>query len=419
MNISFKKNIHHSYMVIEQVSGFSKYHFFMKMAEENEIARLLKVSYERMNGQYQMLYDITAKQAFCKLFETEKLSFAQLCAFLFSLQELVQSLKEYLLEPDNIILKQECIFADAQGLQFAYCYFPYYHGDLLLELRALFAQLLTMVNKEEEKAVRLMHELHEEVQKDNVSIFRLSEIAARFTQNSDLKIRQVLPLSAWQEETREQKEEADKEMLFSAKPSEHSLAAQSAVKEASLFDKLRTYLKGKHVMDVIEDINNRTFMGKIKECADERNEREVSLQSDFSNAPEEAAFTYIPLSNHLREDAFFEEAPYEGTVLLGSAESEVRKLVGMHAQQGGRFLLRSFPFTVGSDAAQCDACLDAPEVSRLHARIYEKKKGVYEIEDLNSTNGTFVNEKRLAVYEKAPLQEGDILRFAEEEYCFR
>lgn len=52
---------------------------------------------------------------------------------------------------------------------------------------------------------------------------------------------------------------------------------------------------------------------------------------------------------------------------------------------------------------------DDPEakVSRRHARI-SRRDGQYAIEDLGSTNGTFVNRgKRLAPGKRHPLQDGD------------
>ena len=55
--------------------------------------------------------------------------------------------------------------------------------------------------------------------------------------------------------------------------------------------------------------------------------------------------------------------------------------------------------------------LDAPLVSRLHCQLSASDRAL-EIKDLDSTNGTFVNDKRIKT---ASLQAGDLLRVGRVE----
>ena len=50
--------------------------------------------------------------------------------------------------------------------------------------------------------------------------------------------------------------------------------------------------------------------------------------------------------------------------------------------------------------------------------IYSKEENNYYIEDLNSTNGTWVNGEHLEYKEKQPIEPGDIIAFGREEYIF-
>ena len=50
--------------------------------------------------------------------------------------------------------------------------------------------------------------------------------------------------------------------------------------------------------------------------------------------------------------------------------------------------------TIGRNP-NCDIHIDNLGVSKRHARIF-KQDGEYVVEDLNSTNGTYVNDKRVA-----------------------
>jgi pSer/pThr/pTyr-binding forkhead associated (FHA) protein len=66
--------------------------------------------------------------------------------------------------------------------------------------------------------------------------------------------------------------------------------------------------------------------------------------------------------------------------------------------------------TVGR-APRADFIVDAALVSRLHCRLTATDANV-EVVDLKSTNGTFVNDKRI---DKATLSSGDRLRVGRVE----
>ncbi len=438
MNISFKKDMYKSYMVIEKVPAFSPHHFMMKMLSENEIPGLLKSGYENLNGQYNMLYDISSKQAFSKYFEKEKMSFDQVKALLLSLRGLLRTLREYLLDADNIILKQECIFTDPEGKHFSYCYYPYYNGDLLLELRELFTKLLSMVNYDDERAVRLVIELQNGVQAENVTIEDLMEIYHRVTEGFRPKVQKIEPPESAAFLPPERKPIPAEEKVTERQKSDWDFLDD----DLPFFEKVKCYLKGKKFMDVLEDINNREFLEKVRQCGRPAAVEETFRPEEALPAPEKPAFEYITFADGenvstvaepepyrtqspRRKDPFLPEYPADlfaaasdGTVLLGKKPDSGRKLTGLHKQQGVRILLTEFPFTVGSSARGCDAQIEEDTISRMHARFY-KEDGQYYVEDLNSMNGTYLNDERLESYKRAAIREGDILRFAEEEFCFR
>jgi len=70
--------------------------------------------------------------------------------------------------------------------------------------------------------------------------------------------------------------------------------------------------------------------------------------------------------------------------------------------------------TVGR-APRADFVVDAPLVSRLHCRLTLQDNGVL-VEDLDSTNGTFVNGSRVR---KGLLASGDVLRVGRMEFAVR
>jgi len=70
------------------------------------------------------------------------------------------------------------------------------------------------------------------------------------------------------------------------------------------------------------------------------------------------------------------------------------------------FRIRSGAIKTVGRAPRADFIVDAALVSRLHCRLTATNDSL-EVEDLKSTNGTFVNDTRI---ERATLANGDRLR---------
>ena len=78
----------------------------------------------------------------------------------------------------------------------------------------------------------------------------------------------------------------------------------------------------------------------------------------------------------------------------------------------------SFPWILGKVPGECPCLLDSQVISRLHARI-EAGDGTLTLYDLGSTNGTFVNRKRLKEGEACILRNGDQVAFADFAYLLQ
>ncbi len=99
----------------------------------------------------------------------------------------------------------------------------------------------------------------------------------------------------------------------------------------------------------------------------------------------------------------------------GSEKAHARLVIERGKSVGKQFLLSSAESQIGRWDADggvfpdVDLDSDDPEakVSRRHARI-TFNDGKYQLEDLGSTNGTFINRgKRLSPGDRQPLKDGD------------
>src|SRR3569832_388990 len=96
-----------------------------------------------------------------------------------------------------------------------------------------------------------------------------------------------------------------------------------------------------------------------------------------------------------------------------AAEAEAF-LIGVNGKHAGRVYALSYNTVSLGRAADADVYISDPSVSAHHARIINSSRG-FEIEDLNSTNGTFVGGKRIT---RTQLRGGDRVMLGQVEFNF-
>ena len=126
-----------------------------------------------------------------------------------------------------------------------------------------------------------------------------------------------------------------------------------------------------------------------------------------------------PVWESIREEAFSSGGP-ETELLCGKRpEASMRAiLISQNLLHHENLEIDSFPWILGKVPGECTCLLDSQVISRLHARI-EAGDGILTLYDLGSTNGTFVNRKRLNEGEACILRNGDQVAFADFAYLLQ
>ncbi len=104
------------------------------------------------------------------------------------------------------------------------------------------------------------------------------------------------------------------------------------------------------------------------------------------------------------------------TVLTKEYELQVL-LQSLEENKYPSIVVKEFPFFIGKLRKNVDYFIDKSVVSRYHAKI-TKENATYFITDLNSTNGTYVNETILQTYEKREIRQGDKIALANLRFEF-
>jgi predicted component of type VI protein secretion system len=122
--------------------------------------------------------------------------------------------------------------------------------------------------------------------------------------------------------------------------------------------------------------------------------------------------------NELKKPLISEEYIETSVLPSGRNETSVSCLVPLDKSKSKEIYLIEGETRVGRQRNMCDFYLNDSSVSRVHA-IFEKKGDKVTVRDAGSTNGTYLNDKRLSMEEEAETNLGDTISIADIQYeCF-
>jgi len=90
----------------------------------------------------------------------------------------------------------------------------------------------------------------------------------------------------------------------------------------------------------------------------------------------------------------------------------ILRALGVEPENALTFRLLPGHIKTAGRSSRSDFVIDAPLVSRLHCQFTVSADGVVELQDLDSTNGTWVNGERV---QQVTLAEGAVLKIGRAE----
>jgi pSer/pThr/pTyr-binding forkhead associated (FHA) protein len=100
------------------------------------------------------------------------------------------------------------------------------------------------------------------------------------------------------------------------------------------------------------------------------------------------------------------------SVIARVSQREGSREIPLVFKPGGRRL------NVGR-ASDNELSLNDASVSKIHAAVLMTAEGTLLVADTGSTNGTFINGRRIAYGESRQIDEGDVVGFGDVEVRFR
>ncbi|MGN0351629.1 MAG: DUF6382 domain-containing protein [Roseburia sp.] len=369
MEIAYQRNLKKSYVIIKMErcpGGYDE-----KVLKKQRCGALLPLEVIEQDEKTEYWFEVSGKQSLDVYASVHVLDEEFFQKFLCGLSQTVEWLERHLLDERHLMLLPDTIFLDVDTKNCSFCYCPAYEEELTKQFQGLMEELLKKIDHGEEGAVRLAYKLYDISLKEGYQLVDLKGAANEVAE--DRKQRDYSQLE-------ESKDTVDTCMRMERQFEEEMSENLLEEREKTIFERIIERIKSRNIW--------LTKNGKKKE--------EVPMYFE----PEEEISVSHP------------------TVLLAQRETGVQ---GILLYEGGGeqedLEIKEVPFLIGSDEARVQGVIKNETVSRIHAKI-TKEGEIYFLEDLNSTNGTFLNEEMLNYKVKTSLNPNSKIRFANESYRF-
>ncbi len=180
MNISYKRDMTHNYMVPEMPEEIREDDYRVHMLMENHIQGLLPCTLKRINGQGRFYYDITSRQSMERIYINNRMCAKDIAALLRGLYRALKEIKKYLLDEDQIVLEPGMIYMDIETQEPLFCYLPGYQKDIVQSFRELSAYLLEHLDRADSRAVLLGFEIYQKAREENYSLGKILQEAEQY-----------------------------------------------------------------------------------------------------------------------------------------------------------------------------------------------------------------------------------------------
>lgn len=451
MKAEYKRDMNHNYLILYGEKDINTDSYQVRMLVGNIIPSLLKCRIQGVDGKFMMYFDITSKQAVSTLYEEKKLGIEDLQLIFGGFVRVMEEAAEYLINPAQLVLKPQYIFADCEKKELFFCLMPGYDKDIKEQFQLLTEYILPKIDHEDGEAVilgygvyrrtmensfhleHIKEELYrkqdnkEEIKTETKKDFR--EISVQETGEENLMRSSEMSENFWRED---KAEKTDSHKLFGKKVTVFALILLAlagvtiAISGGYLPHQDISVLLGIVLAGMGGIMLAVVIIRKAKAVykQPQRKSREKpQLSETFVRPPvneilqegsEDSIKTMMEKKSPHRER---EEDFGETVVLSAGVVSGPASLVSREPGELAPIYLQEELTVIGKLENACDAVIDLPTVSRIHAKI-RKREEEYYLSDMNSRNGTIVNGRLLLPEEEYRLQEEDEVDFAQARYIF-
>lgn len=445
MQVSYKRSMNQNYIILQQEGMTDPKGYQTAILLENTVPGLLPCRIQRVNGEALFYYDITGYQSIQSLYECSKMGEKDLAQLLLCTGEITEELGEYLLNSDSLLMEAKYIYKNKETEKISFLYFPYYTRETGLQFQELLEYLLPKIDYEDKRAVTMGYGIYKAAANGCVT----REVIKGFVHSGQEKEEKKNFYEICQEEVEAEEQQEKRKRILDEFYKEDEEENQERIRLPILIGGIfllacllfllwhsRVISLGAVLVTgivvcllfsggTVWILLREKQMEKQKETMDREQKRQAAKETDEGLIREDREGTAPEIKsgtagkNHYgTEKGNRKDEDWDLTVLLSSDEEEESAcLEQLDSPEPKKFSLKKDITFVGKWKQMVDLWIDDPTVSRTHARIVRKETGDY-ITDLNSRNGTCLNQEYLNPEQEYMLKNGDIIQFSRVQFRY-
>ncbi|MGI6010154.1 MAG: DUF6382 domain-containing protein [Ruminococcus sp.] len=424
MEVSYKRDFHHSYLILadEKIPDYDAYP--VRMMLNSSVPGLLSCSIHRVDNQAMFYYEITSMQPLASLCESKKINRDSLILVIGALMKTIEEMERYLLNPASLLLQPEFIYVNIADRVVGFCCWPGKEEEEQAFLH--FTEfLLPKIDHQDQDAVVLGYQLYRRAMEGRINPEEIRrEIYREVIKPQETKEEKDNQEASCETDPALLEEEMQKRReiinTFLKNPEEEKEISSGKITLciilAGFTGLLCFYMAKYHYLPLpvcigiacamAPVIAGLLFWQKIKRRfmkKETKKEQKQEIRKDNLKETEwKSEETPIPdLADDSRTSLLCQPTDRENYGILRAVSPP----------QAADIILKKGTVILGKLEGAVDIVLPSPAVSRIHAKI--KCDRDCEIFDLNSRNGTYVNQIEDVGFEGKKLKEGDMVSFAD------
>ena len=423
MILSTNKGIS-SYLEVCDISLTDNYE--IKMLKENSLDHITSADIREVDGDRSLMVKVDGMMTLSGRYSRRAPDINDIKLLMKDIRRCLVEMKDYLLSPGSLVINFKYILFDMEKESYRFIYIPGHTMSFRNQMKELFEEIMVIFDHKDREGVTYLYDLYSYFLRENFTPELFCKIVKadegddtkRTSRSRETYYREEAILVGDKDGVEDEiirdidipEIDAPKEGALTINKSMYILAAVATIVVAVvLYIVFGTpSLKFSAVLFVSLSIYILVDVMHFKEKKETEEIDRIMTKQMECRIPDEE-----PVARLQQQD---EELDVDTSVLAMSRENEtVSKLVPLSDDKGEVILLIEGDTRIGRKRSLCDYCIDDSSVSRVHA-IISKNDKVVQVRDAGSTNGTFINDRRIEVDEVLEANIGDLISIAGLQY---